>query len=66
MGTAIFSRQQCPLILWNPLVEEHRYFDVVDIQGAFAEPRLKFAFIAMLAESLREYELFPPLLHLKR
>ena len=48
MGTAIFSRQQCPLILWNPSIESHRYFDVMDI------------------ESLRAFELFPPLLNVKK
>ncbi len=66
MGTAIFSYQQCPLILWNPYYEEHRYFDVMDIQGVFGEERLKNSFTVMLAESLRAYELFPPLLHLKK
>jgi len=66
MGTAIYSRQQCPLILWNPKYEEHEYFDVIDIQGVFTEERLKNSFTAILAESLREYELFPPLLHMKK
>lgn len=66
MGTAIYTRQQCPLILWNPKYEEHEYFDVIDIQGVFTEERLKNSFSAILAESLREYELFPPLLHMKK
>lgn len=66
MGTAIYSRQQCPLILWNPKYEEHVYFDVIDIQGVFGEERLKNSFTAILAESLREYELFPPLFHMKK
>ena len=66
MGTAIYSRQQCPLILWNPKYEEHLYFDVIDIQNVFREERLKVSFSAILAESLREYELFPPLVHLQK
>ena len=66
MGTSIYTRQECPLILWNPKYEEHEYFDVIDIQGVFHEERLKNSFSAILAESLREYELFPPLLHLKK
>ena len=66
MGTAIYSRQQCPLILWNPKYEEHEYFDVIDIQGVFGEERLRNSFIAILAESLREFELFPPLFHMKK
>jgi hypothetical protein len=66
MGTAIYSKQECPLIMWNPKYEEHRYFDVIDIQGVFGEPRLKNSFTAILAESLREFELFPPLFHLSK
>lgn len=66
MGTAIYTKQECPLILWNPKYEEHRYFDVMDIQGVFTDGNLKNRFSAMLAESLREYELFPPLIHLKK
>ncbi|MDH3386361.1 MAG: hypothetical protein OEN02_00530 [Gammaproteobacteria bacterium] len=66
MGTAIYSKQECPLILWNPKYEEHLYFDVIDIQNVFAEERLKNSFTAILAESLREFELFPPLLQMKR
>ncbi len=66
MGTAIYSKQQCPLIFWNPKYEEHMYFDVMDIQNVFREDRLKANFSTILAESLREYELFPPLVHLKK
>jgi hypothetical protein len=66
MGTAIYSKQQCPLILWNPNYEAHRYFDVMDIQNVFTEGRLKNSFTAILAESLREFELFPPLVQLKK
>ncbi len=66
MGTAIFSRQQCPLIFWNPGYKEYNYFDVIDIQGVFTEERLKSSFTAILAESLREYELFPPLIQLAK
>ena len=66
MGTSIYSKQECPLILWNPNYEEHQYFDVIDIQNVFSEDRLKNSFSAILAESLREFELFPPLFHLKK
>ncbi len=66
MGTAIYSKQQCPLILWNPMYADHRYFDVIDIQNVFSEQGLKNSFTAILAESLREYELFPPLVHIKK
>ena len=66
MGTAIYSRLQCPLILWNPSYESHRYFDVMDIQNVFSEQGLKNSFTAILAESLREYELVPPLAHLDK
>lgn len=66
MGTSIYSKQECPLILWNPHYEEHRYFDVIDIQGVFSEQPLKNSFAALLAESLREYELFPPLIQIKK
>ncbi len=66
MGTSIYSKQECPLILWNPKYEEHQYFDVIDIQGVFNEARLKNSFTAILSESLREYELFPPLFHMKK
>ncbi len=66
LGTSIYSKQECPLILWNPNYEEHRYFDVIDIQGVFSEQRLKQNFAAILAESLREFELFPPLIQLSK
>jgi hypothetical protein len=66
MGTSIYTKQECPLILWNPNYEEHRYFDVIDIQNVFHDIGAKNSFIAILSESLREYELFPPLLHLAK
>lgn len=66
LGTSIYSKQECPLILWNPNYEDHRYFDVIDIQGVFTEERLKNSFTAILAESLREFELFPPLIQMKK
>lgn len=66
MGTAIYSKGECPLILWNPKYADHRYFDVMDIQNVFSEQRLKNSFVSILAESLREFELFPPLVHLKK
>ncbi len=66
MGTAIYTKKQCPLVWWNPKSEEHEYFDVIDIQGVFNEERLKNSFAAILAESLREYELFPPLFQMKK
>ena len=66
MGTAIYSKHECPLILWNPHYAEHRYFDVMDIQNVFPNSGMKNSFIGILAESLREFELFPPLLHLKK
>ncbi|MCG6890132.1 MAG: hypothetical protein LJE92_11145 [Gammaproteobacteria bacterium] len=66
MGTAIYSKQECPLILWNPSYAEHRYFDVMDVQNVFPNSGMKNSFIAILSESLREFELFPPLLHLKK
>ena len=66
MGTAIYSKQQCPLILWNPRYLEHRNFDVIDIQNVFSDQRLKNSFVSIISESLRELELFPPLIHLKK
>jgi hypothetical protein len=36
MGTAIYSKQECPLILWNPKYADHRYFDVA---GFLADAR---------------------------
>jgi hypothetical protein len=66
MGTAIYSKQECPLILWNPSYAEHRYFDVMDVQNVFPNSGMKNSFVAILSESLREFSLFPPLLHLKK
>jgi hypothetical protein len=66
MGTSIYSKQECPLILWNPSYEEHGYFDVIDIQNVFDNDRLKNSFTSIITESLRELELFPPLMHLKK
>lgn len=66
MGTSIYTKQECPLILWNPNYEQHGYFDVVDIQNVFDDERLKNSFISIISESLRELELFPPLMHLKK
>lgn len=66
MGTAIYSKQECPLILWNPAYEEHGYFDVIDIQNVFENERLKNSFATIISESLRELELFPPLMHIKK
>lgn len=66
MGTSIYSKQESPLILWNPNYEEHGYFDVIDIQNVFDDERLKNSFTSIISESLRELELFPPLMHLKK
>lgn len=66
LGTSIYTKQECPLILWNPRYEEHRYFDVIDVQNVFNEAALKNSFTAILAESLRDFELFPPLMNIKR
>jgi hypothetical protein len=66
MGTSIYSKRECPLILWNPNYAEHRYFDVIDVQNVFPDRGMKNSFIGILAESLREFELFPPLLHLSK
>ena len=64
IGSSIHIREECPLIRWNEKYEDHRYFDVVDVQHVFTEGRLKNSFSAMLAESLCESEMFLPLLHL--
>ena len=61
MGTAIYSKQECPLILWNRNYENHMYFDVIDIKNVFVDPVERAEFVAVLAESLRDDELFPPL-----
>ena len=66
IGTAIYSRHQCPLIWWNPKYRDHKYFDVIDVQNVFKEKQERDLFTSMLAESLRDYELFPPLVQLKR
>ena len=66
MGTSIYSKQECPLILWNPNYAEDSYFDVVDIQLVFTDTRLKNSFTAIIAESLRELELFPPLINFQK
>ena len=66
MGTSIYSKQECPLILWNPNYREHGNFDVIDVQNVFNDERLKNSFISIISESLRELELFPPLIHLKK
>ncbi len=66
MGTSIYSKQESPLILWNPNYREHGYFDVIDIQNVFNNLRLKDSFTSIISESLRELELFPPLMHLKK
>ncbi|MCH7881509.1 MAG: hypothetical protein IIB69_08080 [Proteobacteria bacterium] len=66
LGTSIYSKQECPLILWNPNYEEDKYFDVIDVQRVFTDIRLKNSFMGIISESLRELELFPPLMHLKK
>jgi hypothetical protein len=66
MGTSIYSKQECPLILWNPNYADDDYFDVIDIQQVFSDPRLKNSFVALIAESLRELELFPPLINFQK
>ena len=66
MGTSIYSNQECPLILWNTNYEDDKYFDVIDIQDVFATPGLKESFISITSESLRELELFPPLMNIKK
>ena len=38
----------------------------MDIQNVFFSNGMKNSFISILAESLREFELSPPLLHLKK
>ena len=66
MGTSIYSKQECPLILWNKNYEDDNYFDVIDIQAVFTNIRLKNSFVAIIAESLRELELFPPLINFQK
>ncbi len=64
IGSSIHIREECPLIQWNEKYEDDHYFDVIDVQHVFTEDRLKKSFIEMLAVSLHESELFPPLLNL--
>jgi hypothetical protein len=66
MGTSIYSKQECPLILWNPNYADDNYFDVIDIQQVFTDTRLKDNFVAIIVESLRELELFPPLINFQK
>jgi len=66
MGTSIYSKQECPLILWNPNYLDDDYFDVIDIQQVFTDMRLKQIFVGIISESLRELELFPPLINFKK
>jgi hypothetical protein len=66
MGTSIYSKQECPLILWNKNYADDNYFDVIDIQAVFTNQRLKNSFVAIIAESLRELELFPPLINFQK
>ncbi len=66
MGTSIYSKQECPLILWNPNYLDDNYFDVIDIQQVFTDMRLKKSFVGIISESLRELELFPPLINFKK
>ena len=66
MGTSIYSKQECPLILWNPNYLDDDYFDVIDIQQVFTDMRLKKSFVGIISESLRELELFPPLINFKK
>jgi hypothetical protein len=66
MGTAIYSKQECPLILWNRNYENHMYFDVIDIKNMFGDPVERAQFVAILTESLRDDELFPPLVRMSK
>jgi hypothetical protein len=66
MGTAIFSKQQCPLVLWNPKYDDDNYFDVIDISQVFSDVRLKNSFVALISEDMRQLEYYEPLMHLKR
>ena len=66
MGTSIYSKSECPLILWNPNYLDDDYFDVIDIQQVFTDMRLKKSFVGIISESLRELELFPPLINFKK
>lgn len=66
MGTAIYSRRACPLILWNRNYQDHMYFDVIDIKNVFSERAERAEFASVLAESLRDDELFPPLVRMAK
>ncbi len=66
MGTSIYTKEECPLILWNPNYIEDDYFDVIDIQHVFTETRLKQSFVGIISISLRALELFPPLINIKK
>ncbi len=66
MGASIYSKQECPLILWNPNYDQYGCFDVIDVQNVFNHARLKNSFVSVISESLRELELFPPLIHLQK
>jgi len=39
---------------------------VIDIQQVFTDMRLKKSFVGIISESLRELELFPPLINFKK
>lgn len=65
MGTSIFQKQECPLILWNPKYADDNYFDVIDIRPVFSDARLKDAFVGVISESLREMEYYEPLVHMR-
>ena len=64
ISASIYVNLECPLIRWHESYRERYYFDVIDVQHLFPEEQQKENFIQMLAESLRDYELFPPLLNL--
>jgi hypothetical protein len=66
MGMSIYSKEECPLILWNPNYIEDDYFDVIDIQQVFTDMRLKKSFVGIISDSLRELESFPPLIKFKK
>jgi hypothetical protein len=65
MGTAIYQKGECPLILWNPKYADDNYFDVIDIKQVFSDSRLKDSFVGVISESLRELEYYEPLMHMK-
>jgi hypothetical protein len=65
MGTSIYVKQECPLILWNPKYADDNYFDVIDITQVFSNPRLKGTFVTVISESLRQLEYYEPLMQMK-